>query len=367
MLFAFVQAAILTLPALSQDSAPSSLAEAYEEVLQQRAVSEGGNIGTLGGEAGAQAIQTLAEYALECDKATGISVPAFNCDDGVAVPGQGSVPRGPLCDHPNVLNGVCDPGSKFQVLPGSTADAVAVAHCRRDGQPVEGPFYNDVAVIQYNKANGAVCFYQALKRRHDPPQNALPANVPAPRDVGGNVWMPGSGAHWIDPEATVVIGCTGCHNNGGFLRSNYLAQLKTPPHALPSTDQGFTNKNAMLRFVGSAYQNDFTWSVEVPALPAGQSCTLCHRLAVSSREAFGKINGTAPIFGVFATDVSQASKSPHSVQSPIWMKPGQVLFDPQSLNSAKKYQKCAVDFANSGFKTIGLGCKIAPLGVPFKN
>ena len=36
------------------------------------------------------------------------------------------------CDRPNVLNGVCDPGSKFQVLA-QTGDAAAVAHCRKMG------------------------------------------------------------------------------------------------------------------------------------------------------------------------------------------------------------------------------------------
>ena len=100
---------------------------------------------------------TLAGYAAKCDAATGIHVPGFTCGNGSSQGTQpeGTVPR-PRCDHPNVLNGACDPGSRFQVLPGGTADAVAVAHCRKNGKPIEGNVYNDIAVIQYNKKNGAL-------------------------------------------------------------------------------------------------------------------------------------------------------------------------------------------------------------------
>src|SRR6188472_2091983 len=62
------------------------------------------------------------------------------------------------CDNPNVLNNACDPGSKFKVLV-RTADAIAVANCRKEGQ-IDDNKFADIAVIQYNKANGAVCFYQ---------------------------------------------------------------------------------------------------------------------------------------------------------------------------------------------------------------
>src|SRR5262245_33773336 len=109
---------------------------------------------------------SLSQYAAKCDAATGIQVPSFSCGNGVEVPGQGTRPwipdMGIKCDRPNVLNNQCDPGSKFQVLPGRSADAVAVAHCRKVGLSVQDTQYNDIAVIQYNKKNGALCFYQAL-------------------------------------------------------------------------------------------------------------------------------------------------------------------------------------------------------------
>ena len=49
-------------------------------------------------------------------------------------------------------------------VPGvaQNADAAVVAHCRKVGLPESGTGYRDIAVIQYNKTNGAVCFYQAL-------------------------------------------------------------------------------------------------------------------------------------------------------------------------------------------------------------
>ena len=75
-----------------------------------------------------------------------------------------------ICDRPNVLNQACDPGSKFQVLA-QTPDAAAVAHCRKHDLAVN--HYGDIAVIQYNKWNGAVCFYQALGDMDG-------TNVPAP-------------------------------------------------------------------------------------------------------------------------------------------------------------------------------------------
>ena len=111
---------------------------------------------------------TLAGYAAKCDAATGIHVPGFTCGNGVEPPGQGTQPEGtvprPRCDHPNVLNGACDPGSRFQVLPGGTADAVAVAHCRKNGKPIEGNVYNDIAVIQYNKKKWRLVFLSGVDR-----------------------------------------------------------------------------------------------------------------------------------------------------------------------------------------------------------
>ena len=111
--------------------------------------------------------QTLEDYAAECDKAIGVTVPDFDCDAGTDVPGQGNVFSGPdhptaTCDEPNRLRRKCDPGSRFQVLVRSDS-AYIVAHCRKEGG--DPGMYGDIAVIQYSRTNGATCFYQARRRK----------------------------------------------------------------------------------------------------------------------------------------------------------------------------------------------------------
>src|SRR5262245_34824022 len=80
----------------------------------------------------AGASDTLQDYSKKCDAATGETVPAFDCDAGTLVPETN--PRGTgaslKCDRPNVLNHVCDPGSRFQLLV-DNANASIVAHCRK--------------------------------------------------------------------------------------------------------------------------------------------------------------------------------------------------------------------------------------------
>lgn len=301
--------------------------------------------------------ESLQQYARKCNAATGINVPAFSCSSGVEVPGQGTVPDGTLCDSPNSLNKRCDPGSRFQVLPGRTSDAVAVAHCRKVGLPILGSLFNDIAVIQYNKANGSVCFYQALTN--------LPGDrVPAP--ASGGFWSDGN-QHWKSPAATRAINCTGCHDNGGFIRSNYIAQLRNGPHSMPSDDDGYDNKDSPLRYVGADYSDIRSWSIRTSKAPGdtGGSCSSCHRLAVSNTSN-GTL-GTATDFALRATAAMQPSKTPHGPASPIWMRPGQITYNSHAEATAKKYHDCAVGFAATNFVTPPPGCTIAPLGEPYRD
>ncbi len=134
------------------------------------------------------------------------------------------------CDAPNALKGNCDPYSRFQVLAQSR-EAAVVANCRKQGGGAG--MYGDVAVIQYNKVNGAICFYQSYG------QNAT--NVPAP--------LSGSNAQftWLTPQQTWTEACTSCHDNGGFIRSPHLKH--TGPLPVAAVD----NKNNPLRYVGNGY------------------------------------------------------------------------------------------------------------------
>lgn len=336
-----------------EDGASSSAATVgYEDsILWQRYLAVRAQ--TAGALSADGSHDTQAEYSAKCDLATGIQVRGFNCQDGTEVPGQGTTPRGGACNFPNVLNGVCDPGSKFQVLA-QTPDAAAVAHCRKNGFPIAGTQFSDIAVIQYNKTNGAVCFYQAL--------GTLEGNNVPPPSAGGS-------GFWIPPAQVEQIQCTGCHDNGGFIRSKYLAQLTTLPNALPSTAAGFTNLTSPVGYVGADYATNRSWSISTASASndSGLPCNGCHRLAVNN---FSSGLGTGALFANIATAATQSSKNPHSSSSPIWMRPGQITYLPGPEATATRFRNCATGFwaGQSQFFTNGSatsGCSFTPLGVPW--
>ena len=236
-----------------------------------------------------------------------------------------------------------------------------MAHCRKQGNA--SGFYGDIAVIQHNKSNGATCFYQAL--------GTLPGqNVPAPISGESAPWNDGTG-HWIGPQGTEGIACTACHDNGAFIRSPYLAQLKTAPHALPNSASGYNNLNTPLKYVGRDFKTNRSWSIST-SVAAGDnctSCTACHRLAVSNHEdvASGGDSGTALAFSNTATASSQSSKNPHSNASPIWMRPGQITYKAAAEASASKIRDCARGFRDSGFVSAPAGCTATLLGDTWKS
>ncbi len=159
--------------------------------------------------------ESMEAFAAKCAEATQIEVRGFNCDDGTIIPTTNLTPGAcpnQDCDAPNVLNGECDECSRFQVLA-KTEEAIAVGLCRKKGLD-EGEGYRDVAVIQYNRFTGATCFYQALGP-------SLPAEVTAPSQGIGPGTFP-----WFTPSQTAGEKCVMCHDNGPFVRSPYLAQLR---------------------------------------------------------------------------------------------------------------------------------------------
>ena len=147
---------------------------------------------------------------------------------------------------------------------------------------------------------------------------------------------------WLSPKVTAGLKCVRCHDNGAFVRSPYLAQLKKNPHALPNTADGYSNQSTPVKFVGTDFAKQRSWSIRLDAPDSVDSlCVSCHRLAVSNSNNF---QGSALEFAVVSTDRSQKAKNPHSDASPIWMTPTQKLFEASALAEAKKYQKCAQDF-----------------------
>ena len=189
--------------------------------------------------------EALEAYARRCDEAIGITVPDFICEAGTLVPTEhhqanfdGSAAKyrpKRACDRPNQLNEECDPGSRFQVLPGSNDRAFAVAHCRKQG--LNSAEYGDIAVIQHNRENGATCFYQALADWED---DSARTSVRSP--LKGDVKAPSKGTSawpWMTPEKTARIGCVGCHDNGPIFRSPYLSRaMKNGKPLLPGAGDG---------------------------------------------------------------------------------------------------------------------------------
>ena len=300
----------------------------------------------------------LAAYAQQCDDAIGVTVPDFNVDSplGTTVPTEHLTPSNATypdgtCDRPNVLNGKCDHGSRFRVLV-NTADAYVVAHARKMGLP-QGQ-YGDVAVIQYNKTNGATCFYQGALDDFNLSHNS---DVKAPsKGVGNPVF-------WMTPSQIVnsKFPCGSCHDNGPIIRSPYLTQI-TGPNQLPGAgDDTFNSDPQPYSFVGSEFASWKAYKVEV-----GNECTSCHRLGVNNLSNTGivKNNGTALDLGRKATAPSQASKNPHSAASPIWMKRGQVTFQQTTADAALAIKQCADQFHEGSPLPNAPECTITPLTKP---
>lgn len=309
-------------------------------------------------------VDALAAYARECDAAIGVTVPDFDVDSplGTTVPTDHLTPANAIypdgtCDRPNVLNGKCDHGSRFQVLV-NTADAFVVAHARKMGLP-QGQ-YGDVAVIQHNKNNGATCFYQGaldgFGLSHD-------HNVKAPsKGVGASVF-------WMTPSqiAGSDFPCGSCHDNGPIIRSPYLAQI-TGPNQLPGAgDVTFNSDGQPYSFVGSDFASWKAYKVEV----SGNPCNGCHRMGVNNLANTGTVRGkgTALDLSIKATADSgsgdeQENKNRHSAASPIWMLPGQITFQQSIFDAAGAIQRCAQQF-RSGLPLPNLpSCKITQFTKP---
>jgi hypothetical protein len=308
----------------------------------------------------------LAQYAEECAAATRIAVPDLTCRKGELVGGQ-KMDSDRRCRAPDVLNAECDPGSRFQVLS-QNDEAAVVAHCRkREAKP--GEFYEDIAIIQYNKKNGAICFFQALDKN-------LPGNsIPSPSK--GRIAWSDNKSRWMTPKETYDGGCTGCHDNGGFIRTPYI--LQTKKQILPNSKDGYGNLDNPLAYVGKAFAKARSWTIEIAE---GPTCTGCHRMAVSNHErVIDTVDsseiitqlGSALAFGVISTAKEQVAKTPHGEVAPdgqiskIWMPPNRTNHSPAMEAAAREYRRCAREWIKSGFTQEPAGCTIKEFAGPFKE
>ncbi len=283
----------------------------------------------------ARVSDTLQQYAARCDAVIGVTVPDFNCDDGTTVPTTHFADN--KCDQPNRLNKVCDPGSRFRVLT-DTPEAYVVAHCRKQGH-VAG-HYGDIAVIQYSKQNGATCFYQAL--------GDLDGDVKAP-SRGSIVWP------WYEPQGTAGINCVRCHDNGPLIRSPYLTQL-TGVDKLPGAGDYSFNRDQPYWFVGADFAAWRAYKVEV----SGNTCNSCHRMGTNN--ILNASDGTALDLGIRATGLEQSKNGP-SVESPMWMLPGQTAVLPIPAAAAQEIRACALRRTESPLPSTS-SCRFTPLAPP---
>lgn len=301
----------------------------------------------------------LAVYAKQCDDAIGVTVPDFDVDSplGTTVPTDHLTPVNAIypsgtCDRPNVLNGVCDHGSRFRVLV-NTDQAYVVAHARKMG--LSQGQYGDVAVIQHNRVNGATCFYQGALADFNLSHNG---KVKAPSKGVGNP------AFWMTPSqiAGSKFPCGSCHDNGPIIRSPYLAQI-TGSNQLPgSGDVTFNSDGQPYSFVGAEFASWKAYKVEV----RDNQCNGCHRMGVNNLSNTGIVpgNGTAVDLGIKATEVSQISKNPHSADSPIWMLPGQITFQQSTADAARAIKQCADQFRPGIPLPNSTSCKITQFTSP---
>jgi uncharacterized protein YegL len=321
--------------------------------------------------------ETLKEYADQCTAEIGVAVPAFNCQTFELSQKEGNTyGGGSVCDFPNRLNRKCDPSSRIKILH-NDANVAIVASCRKDGEDTNTsePHYNDVAVIQHNKKNGATCFYQALGH-NDGSLAPSPSSTP----------VPGAPFTWYTPQDTAAINCVGCHDNGAFMRSPYMASDKNfPIQNIGGSTVTSNSDGDPYWFVGADFQNRQwkTYSVSVK----NNACLACHRLSVSttngslnaggtSIQNFGSGNSvesntpflrsTAMDFSLIATAGKEASKSPHGTDSPIWMPAGSTLYDLTYANAAKEISDCAHQFNINSLPNSD-SCRITPHPKPTLN
>lgn len=214
----------------------------------------------------AEAVQTMVQYAYECDQQIGVSVPAFTCNDANAteIPGQGhgSGENDGPCDSPQMISdgNHCNPGSYVQKLH-EDDDVFIYAVCRKDAETAPDRF-GDIAVIQHNRDNGATCFYQR--------QSSL-SEVESPSD-------PSAGSRWYQPNGSNAIydSCPTCHDSGALIRSPFLTAIDDH-NRLPWTgDYQVNAKHEPYWLVGDYYTGDAVRPVSIDA--DGNACTSCHRM-----------------------------------------------------------------------------------------
>ena len=217
--------------------------------------------------------QNINEYAQQCDKEIGVSVPDFYCSDGHLIPGQGedthSIRYPGPCDNPQFIFGgnLCNPNSYLSVLH-DDGDALIVAVCRTDKKTPtinsageESPRFGDIAVIQHSRETGATCFYQRNFLRNFNDGDF----VPAPSTSGGG---------WLRPDYA-VDSCKDCHDATPFIRSPFVMSV-TDDNGNPVFPRDITNGHDAPYWIVGEESEDYRFQ-PVSFSVEGNQCIDCHR------------------------------------------------------------------------------------------
>ncbi|HEX3763510.1 MAG TPA: hypothetical protein VHW23_32665 [Kofleriaceae bacterium] len=204
-----------------------------------------------------------AGYAAQCAAEMG-KIPAFNCLDGqlldITVNGASQTQLVGDCDKPVQLGlgggSQCVPFSRLLNLNTGNSNVTTVAICRKyfASTGPNDPRFDDIAMIQHDKASGRTCFFQSqLEADLDG------RTVPSPSDTTAQ-----AAKYWFDTPSVSGIGCPKCHAADPFIWSSFVAQKadlgKWDP--LGKYDSNFAN---MFGGFTKVFQ------------PAGNACTACHR------------------------------------------------------------------------------------------
>lgn len=208
--------------------------------------------------------ESLREYALNCEQHVGGRIPSFSCLDGSIIPIDG--PEEGPCNNPQILNGQCWKYSRLGSLDSGDPDVQIRFLCRHYNKASyrgdQDPIFNDIALIQHNKATGATCFFQSpsgYNRQHNG------TRIPSPRTGDTRIWQPA--------RVTAAQECVGCHDSRGFLKTPFVAGVDGDD-AIPRPGHP----------TGYYFPGDVTkyWRAFQVSSNSSQTCSGCHVLGTSN-------------------------------------------------------------------------------------
>jgi hypothetical protein len=276
----------------------------------------------------------LQAYAQQCDAAMDhVTVPGFNCLDGLELPMVGE--EGVACEKPPYLPlAGCYRYSRIGDL-GSTDDVGLVFLCRHKKKADEHDnHWNDIAVIQTNYRTGKTCFYQQLDNKN----GTLEGIVPAPSTGEGR---------WITPRvmAEENNACIACHDNGAYLRTPYVMQQAANIKGLKNYGLRTKEEQKKYSFPGAEFlfwKSGSNWngSVYRVVVDYGRvNCGICHTMGSNDVD---RTFGTSSWLGLYSTGVDPTPYLAGSHgKTAFWMRPKLTEPEPDSQVGSVTANNCA--------------------------